>query len=224
MAKSYSLFVEDPFERADNASRAVGAEGLERIGQAFNYVSYRFISGALGDRDELLSLLCTPPVESILAAVRTNHYTKTPPSHQLYSPVAASLYDDQHHQRTGGSAGSISSSQGYAVGRQMAQPDQYKQPQAYNAERMTVGQYQSINRPQVYSTGLETAVPLHHNHTSLQRTGRRAVGHLNQLRRWEYSPYQHSGTTRHDPAGRRWSHNGLTWDSAASSSNTSWQW
>jgi hypothetical protein len=58
----------------------------------------------------------------------------------------------------------------------------------------------------------------------LQRTGRRAVGHLNQLRRWEYSPYQHSGTTRHDPAGRRWSHNGLTWDSAASSSNTSWQW
>jgi len=187
-------------------------------------VSYRFISGALGDRDELLSLLCTPPVESILAAVRANHYTKTPPSHQLYSPVAASLYDDQHHQRTGGSTGSISSSQGYAVGRQMAQPDQYKQPQAYNAERMTVGQYQSINRPQVYTTGLETAVPLHHNHTSLQRTGRRAVGHLNQLRRWEYSPYQHSGTTRHDPANRRWPHNGLTWDSAAASRDTSWQW
>lgn len=118
-------------------------------------MSYRFTSGALTDRDELLSLLCTPPVESILAAVRANHYTKTPPSHQLYSPVAASLYDDRHHQRAGGSTGtgSISSSQGYAAGRQMAQPDQYhKQLEAYNAEHMTAGHSQSINRPQVYTT------------------------------------------------------------------------
>jgi len=218
MAKSYSLFVEDPFERPDNASRAVRAEELKRIEWAFNHVNYNFTARAL-NRDELLSLLCTPPVQSIIA--------KRPPNCQ--STVAARLYDDQHHLQARGSTGSISSSQGHATGRQMAHTDQYlKQPQPYNAERMKAGQYQSINRPQVNTTGLEIAVPVqYHSHTtSLQRAGRRTVSqYQNQQRRMEYSPYQRSGTTRYDPAGRRWSHNGSTWDSAsqASTSNTSWQ-
>ncbi|OEL33123.1 Protein HESO1 [Dichanthelium oligosanthes] len=214
MAKSYSFFVEDPFERPDNAARAVGAEELGRISTAFNYLSYRFTASAHADRDELLPLLCTPRVGSILGASRASRYTNTSPRRQLYSPVAANLYDDQHHQRARGSSGSRSSSQGYATGRQMARPDQHhKQPQAYNAERITAGRYQNLNRPQAYNTVLQTALPLkYHDPPPLHRTGSRTVGqYQNQQQRREYSPYQHVGTTRFEHTGGRWFYNEATW-------------
>ncbi|CAL4953692.1 unnamed protein product [Urochloa decumbens] len=93
LVKPYSLFVEDPFERPDNAARAVGAEELEYIERAFNYMSGRIVGGALDDRDELVSLLCTPSVGSILGGIRANRCTNMPSSCQLYSPVAANQYD-----------------------------------------------------------------------------------------------------------------------------------
>ncbi|GJN17181.1 hypothetical protein PR202_gb04231 [Eleusine coracana subsp. coracana] len=81
MAKSFSLFIEDPFERPDNAARAVGAEELLLIGRAFKYVSSRFTAGALADRNELVSLLCTPTVQSILGdRVRASRYTMATPN------------------------------------------------------------------------------------------------------------------------------------------------
>ncbi|PVH37798.1 hypothetical protein PAHAL_5G092200 [Panicum hallii] len=231
MAKSYSLFVEDPFERPDNAARAVDAEEMERIEQAFNHMSSRFIGGALDDWDELVSLLCTPAVGSILGGVRANHRTNTLPSHQLYSPASANLYDNQHHQQARGSMRSRSSSQsqGYARGHQTARSDQYhKQSQAYNTEGMTAGQFQNVHRPEAYITGLQTAVPLQYNdYVRSHASGSRTVGrYQNQQQRREYSPYQHAGTTRHEPAGGRWLGEAPARDSGyqASSSNTAWQW
>uniref|UniRef100_A0A0A8Z9C1 Uncharacterized protein n=1 Tax=Arundo donax TaxID=35708 RepID=A0A0A8Z9C1_ARUDO len=53
---------------------------LQRIGYAFN----RFTAHMLSDRNELLSLLCTPAVRSILGGVRANCYTNT---HQVFSCV-----------------------------------------------------------------------------------------------------------------------------------------
>ncbi|CAL4946608.1 unnamed protein product [Urochloa decumbens] len=148
LAKPYSLFVEDPFERPDNAARAVGAEELEYIERAFNYMSGRIVGGALDDRDQLVSLLCTPSVGSILGGIRANRCTNMPSSCQLYSPVAANQYDIQHRQQSRGSTGSRSSSQsqGYTTGHQAAWPDQYHKPQAYNAggdDSRTISEYLS---------------------------------------------------------------------------------
>ncbi|KAJ1286197.1 hypothetical protein BS78_03G334400 [Paspalum vaginatum] len=221
MAKSYNLYVEDPFERPDNAARTVGADEFGRIVRAFNFVNHMFTAGSLTDRDELLSLLCTHPVGSILGATRANRYTQ--PSLQLYSPVAANLYDDQHHQQATSSNGSRSSPQGYATEFQTARPDKcHKQPQAHNAEWVTPGQYY----PLPCRAGFQRAVPLqYHDHTSSSTTGRQSVGpYRNQQRRWEYSPYQHAGTTRYEHAGGRWFHNGSTWNYASQSSyNAAWE-
>ena len=203
---------------------------MERIGRAFNHMSSRFVGGALNDRDELVSLLCTPAVGSSLGGVRANRCTNTPPS-QLYSPAPANLYDNQHRQQARGSTGSRSGSQsqGYAIGHQTAWPDQYhKQSQAYNAEGMTAGQFQNVHRPEAYTAGLQSAVPLQYNdYARSHASGSRTVGrYRNQQQRREYSPYQHAGTTRHEPAGRRWFHDAPAQESGyqASSSNTAWQW
>ncbi|CAO2172045.1 unnamed protein product [Urochloa humidicola] len=230
IAKSYSLFVEDPFERPDNAARAVGAEELERIECAFNHMSDRFVGGALYDQNELVSLLCTPAVGSILGGVRVNRCTNTLPSRQLYSPVVANQYDNQHHQQARGSTGSRSSSQsqGYATGRQTAPPDQYHELQTYNSDVMTAGQYQNIYHPEAYTAGLQTAVPPQYNDYAWSHTtGSRTVGrYQNQQRRREYSPYQRAGTTRREPASGNWVQNAPAWDYGhqASSSSTAWQW
>nr|TKW17694.1 hypothetical protein SEVIR_5G384900v2 [Setaria viridis] len=227
MAKSYSLFVEDPFERPDNAARAVDAEELERIELAFNHTSSRFVDGALEDWDELVSLLCTPAVGSILQGVRANRCTNTLSSRQLYS--AANQYDNQRHQQARGSAGSRSRSQlqVYTTGHQTARPDHYhKQPQAYNAEGMTAGQYQNVYRPEAYTAGLQTAVPFQYSdYTRSHAAGSRTVGRYQNQQRREYSPYQHSGTTRYEPAGGRQFHDAPSrnYGHQASSSNTAWQ-
>ncbi|KAF8775338.1 hypothetical protein HU200_004748 [Digitaria exilis] len=196
MAKSYSFFVEDPFERPDNAARAVDVEGLERIEHAFNHTSSRLYRGALNYRSELVSLLCTPAVGSLLRReVGANCHANTLRSHQLYSPAAANLYDNQHHQQTRDSWGSRSSSQsqGYVTGHQIPRPDHhyYKQPQAYSAEGRTAGQVRNVCRPEAYTAGLRTAVPLKYNdYPQPHATGSRTVGrYQNQQRRKEYSPY-----------------------------------
>lgn len=150
-----------------------------------------------------MSLLCTPAVGSVLRGVRANRGANTPPSHQLYSPAAANLYDNRHHQQARGSSGSRSSSQsqGYVTRHQIPHPDHqyYKQPQAYSAESMTAGQVRNVYRPEAYTAGLQTAVPLKYNdYPRSHATGSQTVGrYQNQQRRKEYSPYQHASSTRH---------------------------
>uniref|UniRef100_A0A0D9YH92 Poly(A) RNA polymerase mitochondrial-like central palm domain-containing protein n=1 Tax=Oryza glumipatula TaxID=40148 RepID=A0A0D9YH92_9ORYZ len=80
MDKSYSLFVEDPFEKPDNAARAVGSFEFQDIVNAFSNASNKFVSDAhaLTDRNGLLSLLCTPDVGSKLGGrASASRYTNT---------------------------------------------------------------------------------------------------------------------------------------------------
>ncbi|GJM92583.1 hypothetical protein PR202_ga09064 [Eleusine coracana subsp. coracana] len=181
--------IEDSFERPDNAARAVGAEELLLIGRAFKYVSSRFTAGALADRNELVSLLCTPTVQSILGdRVRASRYTMDTPN--------------QQHQQARSLTGSRSAitSQMFA-GRQTAQP---------STEHVTAGLYQNNNRSHVYASDVE-----HQYHDDLRLYAARrqqASQYQNQHRRREFSPYQSASTTRYDePVGRRY-HNGPTWD------------
>uniref|UniRef100_J3L5S9 Poly(A) RNA polymerase mitochondrial-like central palm domain-containing protein n=2 Tax=Oryza brachyantha TaxID=4533 RepID=J3L5S9_ORYBR len=108
MAKSYSLFVEDPFERPDNAARAVGFFEFQYIVDAFSNASKKFSSDALTDQNELLSLLCTPDIRSKLRGrAMASHYTNTPVD---LSPrdvflghaellAAPNQYHDQHRRQ-----------------------------------------------------------------------------------------------------------------------------
>ncbi|TVU36549.1 hypothetical protein EJB05_18486, partial [Eragrostis curvula] len=137
MAKSYSLFIEDPFERPDNAARTVGAEEMQLIGCAFDYVSYRFTAGALADRNELVSLLCTPTVRSILGySVRDGRYkgyTESTASSQKFDRKQISSYFTEV----------------------------YWPPDSTSINRASDCRlYQSNNRSRVYtSTRLEPAIP-----------------------------------------------------------------
>ncbi|KAL6616368.1 hypothetical protein ACP70R_038638 [Stipagrostis hirtigluma subsp. patula] len=228
MAKSYSLFIEDPFERPDNAARAVGVEELVRIGRAFEDVSYGFTGDGLVDRHEIVSLLCTPAVASILGdGARANHYTSTPSRIQLGTPVAANLYDDQHHRRARGSTGgkSVLSLPGYGTGRRMARPYQYhKHPPAYGAQQSSAGQYKNVNRPQVYNTGVQTEQPYQYHDQPRMHTRFPASGYYQNQGRSGYLPNQYAVTTaaRYEAVGGRRFHDEPTWDSE-SSSYTAWQ-
>uniref|UniRef100_A0ACD5Y750 Uncharacterized protein n=1 Tax=Avena sativa TaxID=4498 RepID=A0ACD5Y750_AVESA len=64
--QSSSLFVEDPFERSDDAARTVDVPGLQRIARAFKHARDVIYSREPADRDGLVSLLCTPEVGSKL--------------------------------------------------------------------------------------------------------------------------------------------------------------
>ncbi|KAK1697470.1 hypothetical protein QYE76_014167 [Lolium multiflorum] len=59
---SHSLFVEDPFERHENAARTVDISEIHRIARAFDHAHSVFARDGLANRNELLSLLCTPEV------------------------------------------------------------------------------------------------------------------------------------------------------------------
>uniref|UniRef100_A0ACD5YDX9 Uncharacterized protein n=1 Tax=Avena sativa TaxID=4498 RepID=A0ACD5YDX9_AVESA len=64
--QSSSLFVEDPFERCDDAARTVDVPGLFCIASAFKHARDVIYSSKPADRDGLVSLLCTPEVGSKL--------------------------------------------------------------------------------------------------------------------------------------------------------------
>ncbi|XP_048565114.1 protein HESO1-like [Triticum urartu] len=75
MTKSYCLFVEDPFQRPDNAARTVDVPELQHIVRAFEHAKSTISSSRPAGRNELLSLLCTPEVGSKLGARGTaNRY------------------------------------------------------------------------------------------------------------------------------------------------------
>ncbi|XP_051226717.1 protein HESO1-like [Lolium perenne] len=103
------LFVEDPFQRSENAARTVDMLELPRISRAFTRAK-NMISDSRADRNELLSLLCTPEVGSKLGVAATaGRYTNPGTSHLqhgLRGFLAANGYRDQYDQRARGSTGS----------------------------------------------------------------------------------------------------------------------
>uniref|UniRef100_A0A0E0N4X0 Poly(A) RNA polymerase mitochondrial-like central palm domain-containing protein n=1 Tax=Oryza rufipogon TaxID=4529 RepID=A0A0E0N4X0_ORYRU len=137
MDKSYSLFVEDPFEKPDNAARAVGSFEFQDIVNAFSNASNKFVSDAhaLTDRNGLLSLLCTPDVGS-----------------KLGGRASASRYTNTLPARGGSRSGQ--SPHGYTTNRQTAVHYQNNNhPQAYNTQRQTTVHHQNQNNQQVYAAG-----------------------------------------------------------------------
>ncbi|KAF3321996.1 poly(A) RNA polymerase cid11 isoform X2 [Carex littledalei] len=74
--KSYSLYIEDPFEQPDNTARAVGPHDLKTIAGVF-HVTRQLLSSSsvLSDRSSLLRLLSRPLVSSRLIAPKKTTYT-----------------------------------------------------------------------------------------------------------------------------------------------------
>lgn len=73
--KNHSLRIEDPFERPDNAARAVGPRELSMISQAF-MATYQELSSysVLSDRNALLDLLVRPNIRSCLTGGTKTSY------------------------------------------------------------------------------------------------------------------------------------------------------
>lgn len=76
MEHAYRLVIEDPFERPDNAARAVNLEGLISISQEFTE-TYRELSSqhVLSDRNALLTNLVRPSIRSHLKVETHTNYT-----------------------------------------------------------------------------------------------------------------------------------------------------
>lgn len=111
MTKSSCLFVEDPFERCDDAARTVDVAGLQRIASAFKHARDIIYSHESADRDELVSLLCTPEVGSKLGGRGIDDWFTGPEM----SP--------KRHIHTGSTrSGPIRRPQGYSSGRRAAAP------------------------------------------------------------------------------------------------------
>jgi DNA polymerase sigma len=74
--KSYSLYIEDPFEQPDNAARAVGPHNLRTIAGVFHAARQLLSSSSvLSDRNSLLRLLSRPLVSSRLSSLKEITYT-----------------------------------------------------------------------------------------------------------------------------------------------------
>uniref|UniRef100_A0A0D9V7R3 Poly(A) RNA polymerase mitochondrial-like central palm domain-containing protein n=1 Tax=Leersia perrieri TaxID=77586 RepID=A0A0D9V7R3_9ORYZ len=218
MAKSYSLFVEDPFERPDNAARAVGSFEFQYIVSAFSRASNKFASDGLNDRNELLSLLCTPDIGSKLGGrVRASRYTST-----AVSPldiflghaevVSLNLYDDQHnHQPARGGSRSGQSPHGSTNQQTAVHYQNRNHPQAYNTQRQTTGHHQNQNLQHAYTTGLQTPGRQYQNlnhpqpYPAGQQTG--SPYQQNTQRKKENTPYRQSNgravTTWQEPVRGR---------------------
>ncbi|KAM0922788.1 hypothetical protein ACQ4PT_005956 [Festuca glaucescens] len=130
MARSYCLFVEDPFQRPENAARTVDMLELRRISRAFTRAKDMISSDRGSHRNELLSLLCTPEVGSKLGARATaDRYTNpamSPQQHrftELMEYLTADLHRNRYDQRARGSTGS----RPVRSGRQAAKPYQSQQ-------------------------------------------------------------------------------------------------
>uniref|UniRef100_A0A0E0JQY6 Poly(A) RNA polymerase mitochondrial-like central palm domain-containing protein n=1 Tax=Oryza punctata TaxID=4537 RepID=A0A0E0JQY6_ORYPU len=230
MAKSYSLFVEDPIERPDNAARAVGLKGLDRIARAFTAANRKFASLHHAKRKDLLEMLCTPAVGSKLGIrvrqeVIANSYTNTPRRNRQHARpmehLSARPSDNQNHH----------GAREFTVGRQVHNP-----PRVYDTARQstgvyhelsnqhvipslsqpagiyqTVGPYQSNGHPQVYTRDLQTAGHQNYRHPMTYTTQLQTVEpyHSNSQPQVHatsiQAPRQYQNHTRQRPA-RNYNH------------------
>ncbi|VAH81733.1 unnamed protein product [Triticum turgidum subsp. durum] len=179
--KPYSLFVEDPVERPDNAARAVGERGLLLIASAFSDARSKVASLEHTDRNDLLAMLSTPGVCSKLGGrVITNNYTNTPlRTRQHVNNVGAKVSNNQRRPRvkaftgrqTPGHHRNHDLPQVYAnaaVHQPSRQPGLYTNhytPSAYTPGRQTSGSYPSQSHPQAHTTWGPSGVPYeNHDH------------------------------------------------------------
>ncbi|CAM0883545.1 unnamed protein product [Alopecurus aequalis] len=132
MTKSYSLFVEDPFQRPENTARTVDEDELHLIASAFTRAKNMIFSDKPADRNELLLQLCTPEVGSKLGVIRATprRYTNPAVSPQPYrftgfpEFVGANRFGNQFGPRARGSTGSRAT---HGSGRQAAEAYQSQQ-------------------------------------------------------------------------------------------------
>ncbi|XP_078179305.1 nucleotidyltransferase family protein isoform X2 [Carex rostrata] len=88
--KSYSFYIEDPFEQPDNTARAVGPQDLKTIAGVFHVtrqlLSSSSVDSVLSDRSSILRLLSRPLVSSRLIAPKKTTYFST------YTPQQANKH------------------------------------------------------------------------------------------------------------------------------------
>ncbi|XBI20210.1 protein HESO1 [Aegilops tauschii subsp. strangulata] len=156
--KPYSLFVEDPVERPDNAARAVGERGLLLIASAFSDAKNKLASLEHTDRNDLLAMLSTPGVCSKLGGrVIANNYTNTPQrTRQHLINVGAKVSNNQRRPRAKGFTGSRpvkNPTQANTV-QNPTQVNTVQNPTQVSTDtagRQTPGHYRNHDPPQVYA-------------------------------------------------------------------------
>ncbi|KAG2285299.1 hypothetical protein Bca52824_044903 [Brassica carinata] len=75
LPKTYSLFVEDPFEQPENAARSVSRKNLDRIAQVFEMTSRRLATDS--NRNSIIGVLTAPHISQSLvgtANVQNHHH------------------------------------------------------------------------------------------------------------------------------------------------------
>ncbi|CAN6835529.1 unnamed protein product [Brassica oleracea] len=75
LPKTYSLFVEDPFEQPENAARSVSRKNLDRIAQVFEMTSHRLATDS--NRNSIIGVLTAPHISESLvgtANVQNHHH------------------------------------------------------------------------------------------------------------------------------------------------------
>ncbi|CAA7029002.1 unnamed protein product [Microthlaspi erraticum] len=71
LPKTYSLFVEDPFEQPENAARSVSRKNLDRIAEVFEMTSRRLASDC--NRDSIVVALTLPQISQSLCRTTSVH-------------------------------------------------------------------------------------------------------------------------------------------------------
>lgn len=100
MKKSYRLLVEDPFERPDNAARAVGFRELITISEAFTRTSQVLSScTVLSDRNALLASLVRHGIFLQLKVDKESYYTALENQEKQQFPATAYATHAPAHQK-----------------------------------------------------------------------------------------------------------------------------
>ncbi|TMX05247.1 hypothetical protein EJD97_000104 [Solanum chilense] len=100
LPKTYTIFVEDPFEQPLNSARGVSTKQLTRIEEAFRSTHFMLCSSNLNE-NEVISTLVKPHVSKFVARIsgNQNNYSRNGLRPQLQGQRAIKPPLQAHHQR-----------------------------------------------------------------------------------------------------------------------------
>ncbi|QCD98522.1 protein HESO1 [Vigna unguiculata] len=170
LPKTYSIFVEDPFEQPQNTARSVSAGQLKKISEAFSK-SYSFLSSNNHNLNSLLTMLAPPHVVKSITGIQNYNGSYFHPTQPKVQRVMRPPPQSQHHFQYGspGTSSNSSASNGHM---QMPRGTNFSIPSSNGYTQMPRGT--SFNIPSSYGhipmpRGTSFNIPPSNGHIQMPR-------------------------------------------------------
>ncbi|XP_047161948.1 protein HESO1 [Vigna umbellata] len=170
LPKTYSIFVEDPFEQPQNTARSVSAGQLKKISEAFSK-SYSFLSSNNHNLNSLLTMLAPPHVVKSITGIQNYNGSYFHPTQPKVQRVMRPPPQLQHHFQyaSPGTSSNSSASNGHM---QMPRGINFSIPSSNGHMQMPIGTNFSIPSSNGYiqmPRGTSFNIPSSYGHMQMPR-------------------------------------------------------